>query len=91
MFGSPNALTTNRNLMRDIFIILFHLLLTPPLYSQSKKTGVLYLWKNGTKYMGEWKVGKNTVREHTLIEKGNGKEKSTWGNSSMDIEMVMQH
>ena len=30
----------------------------PSQYSQSKKTGVLYLWKNGTKYIGEWKDGK---------------------------------
>ena len=29
--------------MRNILIILSLLLLTPPLYSQSKKTGVLYL------------------------------------------------
>ena len=36
-------------------------------------------------------MGKNTVREHTLMEKGNGKEKSMWGNSSMDIEMVREH
>ena len=34
---------------------------------------------------------KNTVREHILMEKGNGKEKSYVGNSSMDIKMVKGH
>ena len=42
------------------------------------------IWVNG-------RMGKNTVREHSLMEKGNGKEKSMWGNSSMDIEMVKEH
>ena len=44
--------------MRNLLIILSLLLLTPPLFSQSKETGVIYLWENGTKYIGEWKDGK---------------------------------
>ena len=36
-------------------------------------------------------MGKNTVREHSLMEKENGKEKSMWGNSRMDIEMAKDH
>ena len=42
------------------------------------------IWVNG-------RMGKNMVREHSLMEEGNGKDKSMWGNSSMDIEMVMEH
>ena len=45
--------------MKNILIITIPILLfTSLLYGQTKKTGVLYLWKNGTKYMGEWKDGK---------------------------------
>ena len=44
--------------MKNILIITIPILLfTSLLYGQTKKTGVLYLWKNGTKYMGEWKDG----------------------------------
>jgi len=39
-----------------LLIILSILLLSSPLFG--KETGVLYLWENGTKYMGEWKDGK---------------------------------
>jgi len=31
------------------------------------------------------------VKEHTLMEKGNGKETSIKGNSGVDIEMVKVH
>ena len=41
-----------------ILIILSILLLTSPLFGQPKETGVLYIWENGTKYLGEWKDGK---------------------------------
>ena len=44
--------------MRHLLILLSLFLLTSPLYSQSKETGVLYRWENGSKYMGEWKDGK---------------------------------
>ena len=40
--------------MKNILIITIPILLfTSLLYGQTKKTGVLYLWKNGTNYMGE--------------------------------------
>jgi len=39
-----------------ILITLSILLTSSPLFGQ--ETGVLYLWENGTKYMGEWKDGK---------------------------------
>jgi len=42
--------------MKHLLIILSILLLSSPLFGQ--ETGVLYLWENGTKYMGEWKDGK---------------------------------
>ena len=42
--------------MKQLLIILSILLLSSPLFG--KETGVLYLWENGTKYMGEWKDGK---------------------------------
>ena len=42
--------------MKHLLIILSNLLLSSPLFGQD--TGVLYLWENGTKYMGEWKDGK---------------------------------
>ena len=44
------------NQMKILLIILSILLLSSPLFG--KETGVLYLWENGTKYMGEWKDGK---------------------------------
>ena len=44
------------NQMKHLLIILSILLLSSPLFGQ--ETGVLYLWENGTKYMGEWKDGK---------------------------------
>ena len=55
--------------MRHILILLSLLLLTSPLVGQSKETGAIYLWENGTKYMGEWK----DVKKH-----GQGTE--TWSN-----------
>ena len=58
--------------MKHLFIILSILLLSSPLFGQSKETSVLYKWKSGsrwvwksfgvdgihTKYMGEIKNGK---------------------------------
>ena len=43
------------NQMKHLLIILSILLLSSPLFGQD--TGVIYLWENGTKYMGEWKDG----------------------------------
>jgi len=43
--------------MKHLLIILISIhLLSSPVIGQ--ETGVLYLWENGTKYMGEWKDGK---------------------------------
>ena len=42
--------------MKHLLILLSILLLSSPVIGQ--ETGVLYLWENGTKYMGEWKDGK---------------------------------
>jgi len=42
--------------MKLLLITLSILLTSSPLFGQ--ETGVLYLWENGTKYMGEWKDGK---------------------------------
>jgi len=44
------------NQMKLLLITLSILLPSSPLFGQ--ETGVLYLWENGTKYMGEWKDGK---------------------------------
>ena len=45
--------------MRHLLItILFLLLLASTLLGQSKETGVMCLWENGKKSMGEWKDGK---------------------------------
>jgi len=44
------------NQMKLLLITLSILLTSSPLFGQ--ETGVLYLWENGTKYMGEWKDGK---------------------------------
>jgi len=42
--------------VKHLLILLSILLLSSPVIGQ--ETGVLYLWENGTKYMGEWKDGK---------------------------------
>ena len=42
--------------MKHLLIILISfLLLSSPVFGQ--ETGILYLWENGTKYMGELKDG----------------------------------
>ena len=50
---------TVRNQVKHLLIILIilisFLLFSSPVIGQ--ETGVLYLWENGTKYMGEWKYG----------------------------------
>ena len=40
----------------SLIILISYLLLSSPVIGE--ETGVLYLWENGTKYMGEWKDGK---------------------------------
>ena len=54
--------------MKHLLIILSILLLSSPLFGQ--ETGVLYLWENGTKYMGEWKDGKKHGQGTFIYGKG---------------------
>jgi len=44
--------------MKHILILISILLLSSPLFGQSKKSGLLYIWGNGSRYVGEWKDGK---------------------------------
>ena len=39
--------------MKHLFIILSIILLSSPLFGQSKKSGLLYIWENGSRYVGE--------------------------------------
>ena len=43
--------------MKHFLILTFLLLLSSLLFGQSKKTGLLYIWENGSRYIGEWKDG----------------------------------
>ena len=59
--------------MRHILIILsILLLLTSPLFGQSKKKGLLYIWENGSRYVGEWKDGKKHGQGTYTSGKGEG-------------------
>ena len=45
--------------MKHLLILLISiLLLSCPLFGQSKKKDLLYIWENGSRYVGEWKDGK---------------------------------
>ena len=44
--------------MKHILVLISILLLSCPLFGQSKKKGLLYIWENGSRYVGEWKDGK---------------------------------
>jgi len=44
--------------MKHILILISILLLSSPLFGQSKKSGLLFTWENGSSYVGEWKDGK---------------------------------
>ena len=44
--------------MKHILILISILLLFSPLFGQSKKSDLLYIWENGSRYVGEWKDGK---------------------------------
>ena len=44
--------------MKHLLIILSLFLLSCPLFGQSKKKGLLYIWENESRYVGEWKDGK---------------------------------
>ena len=41
--------------------------------------------------LGDGGMGNMRVKEHTLMEKDNGKETCIKGNSGVDIEMVKEH
>ena len=61
---------------------------THPIYKGDVENGEpnglgIFINTNKGKYVGEWKDGKNRVKGHSLMEKGNGKEKSMKGNSRM--------
>jgi len=56
--------------MKHLLILLSILLLASPLFGQSKETGVLYIWENGTKYLGEWKDGKKHGQGRFTYGKG---------------------
>ena len=44
--------------MKHLLILLISiLLLSCPLFGQSKKKDLLYIWENGSRYVGEWKDG----------------------------------
>ena len=60
--------------MKHLLItILFLLLFTSPLFGQPNKTGVLYIWENGSSYKGEWKDGKKHGQGKFTYGKGKGK------------------
>ena len=44
--------------MKHILILISFLLLSSPLFGQSKKSGLLYIMENGSRYVGEWEDGK---------------------------------
>ena len=58
--------------MKHLLIILSFLLLSSPLFGQSKETDVLYIWENGTRYIGEWKDGKQHGQGTYTYGKGKG-------------------
>ena len=70
MYGSPKPLIGNQ--VRHILILLSILLLSSPVIGQSKKSGLLYIWKNGSRYVGEWKDGKKHGQGTYTSGKGEG-------------------
>ena len=70
MYGSPKPLIGNQ--VRHILILLSILLLSSPVMGQSKKSGLLYIWENGSRYVGEWKDGKKHGQGTYTSGKGEG-------------------
>jgi len=67
--GFPNPPKGNQ--VKHLLILLISiLLLSSPVIGE--ETGVLYLWENGTKYMGEWKDGKKHGQGTYTSGKGEG-------------------
>ena len=58
--------------MKHILILISILLLSSPLFGQSKKSGLLYIWENGSRYVGEWKDGKKHGQGTYTSGKGEG-------------------
>ena len=58
--------------MKYILILISILLLSSPLFGQSKKSGLLYIWENGSRYVGEWKDGKKHGQGTYTYGKGKG-------------------
>ena len=59
--------------MRHILILIsLILLLSSPVIGQSKKSGLLYIWENGSRYVGEWKDGKKHGQGTYISGKGVG-------------------
>jgi len=58
--------------MKHILILISILLLSSPLFGQSKKSGLLFTWENGSSYVGEWKDGKKHGQGTYTSGKGEG-------------------
>ena len=57
--------------MKHILVLISILLLSCPLFGQSKKKGLLYIWENGSRYVGEWKDGKKHGQGTITFSDGN--------------------
>jgi len=73
--------------MKLLLITLSILLTSSPLFGQ--ETGVLYLWENGTKYMGEWKDGKKHGQGTYTLPNGSKyvgewRENKSWNGKEYD-------
>ena len=60
--------------MKHILILISFFFLSSLLYGKTKKNGLLYTWKNGSTYVGEWKddkkdgIGKLTYSDGRVEE-----------------------
>ena len=69
--------------MKHILILISFFFLSSLLYGKSKINGLLYTWKNGSTYVGEWKDDKKMVKGNTFMEKEMVKVTSMKGNGKM--------
>ena len=58
--------------MKHILILISFFFLSSLLYGKSKINGLLYTWKNGSTYVGEWKDDKKNGQGKYIYGKGNG-------------------
>jgi len=81
--------------MKHILILISILLLSSPLFGQSKKSGLLYIWENGSRYVGEWKDGKKHGQGTYTSGKGEGegdkyvgefKDEKFWNGTTYEID-----